>query len=167
MFGFRKRSGAKKRRIFSRNVPPKVYCPECGMELNAMCMKHNGVDNGEYYENYRCDGCGCRFTAVYDGEDDGSDYIIQGVEVCNMKISRNDRPGLSPAVTSKSDIAALKRRYPNLMTDEVCPFCDSEVEIKAYGLSKCPECKHVIKPCSMCSYEQQYNGCGNCPYGED
>lgn len=79
MFHLRKKSGNRKHRILSRNEYPKVYCPECSRELPATCMKHNGSDNGEYFENWICDGCGCRFTAVYDGEDDGSDYIIQGI----------------------------------------------------------------------------------------
>jgi len=126
-------------------------------------MKQNGSDSDGYYENWVCDGCGCRFTAVYDGEDDGSDYVIQGIESCNMKISQNAKPEYGPAVTSKSDIRELMRRYSDLRTTEWCQNCDSEVEIKAYGLSKCPECGEILKPCSMCSTEQ-YNRCASCPY---
>ncbi len=164
MFFHRKKLGMRKSRILSRNEYQKVYCPDCSRELPASCMKHNGSDQDGYYENWVCDGCGCRFVAVYDGEGDGSDYIIQGIESCNMKISMNTEPGRGPAVTSGSDIDGLMRRYPNLKTTEWCQNCDNEVEIKAYGLSKCPECGVVMKPCSMCSSEQ-YSRCDICPYG--
>jgi len=160
---FRKRKPGIRHRIFSRNECPKVYCPECSRELPASCMKQNGSDNGEYYENWICDGCGCRFVAVYDGEDDGSDYIIQGVGSCNMKISPNMEPEYGPEVTSESDIRELMRRYPNLKTTEWCQNCDSEVEIRAYGLSNCPECGATLIPCSMCS-TKQYDRCNRCPY---
>ena len=56
---------------------PKVFCPECAAELDTTCMKFNDTDNGEYYENWQCYRCCCRFTAVYEGKDDLSDYTIQ------------------------------------------------------------------------------------------
>jgi len=126
-------------------------------------MKLNGSDNGEYYENWTCDGCGCRFVAVYDGEDDGSDYVIQGIESCNMRILHNAKQEYGPAVTSESDIGELMRRYPNVRTIEWCPDCENEVEIRAYGISKCPECGAILRPCSMCSADQ-YDRCNRCPY---
>mgnify|MGYP000975228708 CR=1 FL=1 len=151
-----------KPRLGSRNEKPnlRVYCPDCSAELDATCMKHNGTDNGEYYENWRCDGCGCRFVAVYD--EDG-DYVIEIESSGNIRIADRNAKRL-PAVSSRSDIGALSARYPDAMTDEMCPCCDSEVRIRAYGRSECPECGNTIIPCSMCSSEQ-YMHCDSCPYG--
>ena len=161
---FRKRvSGKSKHMILSRNRCPKVYCPECSRELHASCMKHNGSDNGEYYENWTCDGCGCRFVAVYDGDDE-SDYVIQGIESCNIRISRNAKPEYGPAVTSDGDIGELMRRSTDARTTELCQNCDSEVDIRAYSLSKCPKCGVTIMPCSMCSTDQ-YNTSARSSYG--
>lgn len=80
-----------------------------------------------------------------------------------MKLSQNIEPEYGPAVTSKSDIKELMRMYPNLKTTEWCQNCDSEVEIIAYGLSKCPVCGAILRPCSMCSTDQ-FERCGSCPY---
>lgn len=43
------------------------------------------------------------------------------------------------------------------ITDELCPYCETEVEIASNKPSPCPECGKEILPCSMCS---------GCSYGE-
>lgn len=50
-------------------------------------------------------------------------------------------------------------------TIEYCPFCDTEVAIRAHGVTACPECGKPLAPCSVC------HGCvmgpphSACPYG--
>ena len=59
----------------------------------------------------------------------------------------------------------MKVVYRNDYTAEYCPYCDNEVFIHAYGTTRCPECKTVIFPCSVCIDES--GGCRhNCPYGD-
>ena len=51
-------------------------------------------------------------------------------------------------------------------TIEYCPWCDSEQIIFAHGTTECPDCKHILYPCSVC-YDET-GGCENnkpCPYG--
>lgn len=55
-----------------------------------------------------------------------------------------------PTVKSKADIIFGMKHFPHVKTYEVCPECDSEVRISAYGTSLCPECGARIKPCSVC-----------------
>ena len=47
-------------------------------------------------------------------------------------------------------------------TWEMCPCCETEVAIKPFGISFCPECGEPILPCSMCNMD--YHDCGICPY---
>lgn len=68
---------------------------------------------------------------------------------------------LHPAVVSKRDLLALRDRYPDASTREMCPECGVVSVVPAYSESPCPECGHTIRPCSMCL------GCfprGECPY---
>ncbi len=152
------------KRIRDKNQEPHtgVFCPVCNMEQDPTWMKHNGSDNGDYFENYHCANCGCRFVADYMGPDESYDHVINS----EYEISRNLRSlNLGPAVRSGSDIALLREKYPGLKTFEMCPECGSEVEIDAYGASRCPICGNRIVPCSMCS-EEQCNHCNECPYSE-
>ena len=48
--------------------------------------------------------------------------------------------------------------------DEVCPHCDSEVELLSkFKVQKCPECGRQIKPCSLCIMDKVK--CCFCPIG--
>jgi len=50
-----------------------VFCPRCGRELDVTGLKANEWDwNGDYVEEWSC-GCGCRFAATYNGEDDSDE----------------------------------------------------------------------------------------------
>ena len=54
----------------------------------------------------------------------------------------------------------------NDYTLEYCPHCDTEVFIHAHGTTRCPNCKVVLFPCSVCNDE--HGGCKQtepCPYG--
>jgi len=53
-------------------------------------------------------------------------------------------------VNTPEDIIRGIREYPDLTVWELCPECEAEVEIPAYGRSVCPECGAPILPCSMC-----------------
>ncbi|MFA6804310.1 MAG: hypothetical protein WCR24_07480 [Candidatus Methanomethylophilaceae archaeon] len=152
------------KRIRNRNAEyhTGVFCPVCGTEQDATWMKTNGTEDGDYYEAYHC-ACGCRFVADYMGPDENCDHVINS----EYEMSRNARPiEYGPPVNAGSDIQLLRTRHPDLMTVELCPECDSEVEIHAYGRSKCPNCGSTIKPCSMCSSEQ-YGHCNSCPYSKN
>lgn len=49
----------------------------------------------------------------------------------------------------------------NELTTEMCPHCDTEVEIPPYlGIYECPNCGKLIVACSMCETQN----CGNCQY---
>ena len=54
------------------------------------------------------------------------------------------------AVNRPQDILDGIREHPTLMTWELCPVCEEEVRIRAYGRSICPSCGAPIIPCSMC-----------------
>lgn len=45
-------------------------------------------------------------------------------------------------------------------TNEVCSYCDQQVEIADTGISKCPNCGKWISPCSMCNMDEV--DCKNC-----
>lgn len=52
---------------------------------------------------------------------------------------------------------------PVEVTEEMCPYCDSEVELKAeLSVQKCPSCGKYIVCCSMCDECVQ-----DCPYEEE
>lgn len=53
---------------------------------------------------------------------------------------------------------------PVELTHELCPHCDTEVEIKNIGIQKCPKCGELILPCSTCNMD--HTNCGNCWYKE-
>ena len=55
----------------------------------------------------------------------------------------------------------MKLDIKDFITTELCPHCNSEVEIMAKGISECPVCHKPILPCSMCD-DCDYN---HCPYG--
>ena len=50
-------------------------CPQCGRMMDPENMKFNAVDDGQYYEVYKC-LCGQRFAAVYDTPDESGDWQI-------------------------------------------------------------------------------------------
>lgn len=50
-------------------------CPQCGRMMDPENMKFNAVDDGQYYEVYKC-LCGQRFAALYDTSDDSGDWQI-------------------------------------------------------------------------------------------
>ena len=53
--------------------------------------------------------------------------------------------------------------YDTDIVDEVCPWCDTEVELKDKMIPQlCPECSIAILPCSMCVPDRQ--SCNECPY---
>lgn len=64
--------------------------------------------------------------------------------------SRKSNSNVGFAVRTPEDIIRGMKKYPKLMTDELCPNCGTEVAIKAYGKSICPNCGVQILPCSMC-----------------
>lgn len=150
--------------IGNRNTAPHtdVFCPVCNTEQDPTWMKFNGTENGDYFENYHCANCGCRFVADYMGPDETCGHVINS----EYEISGNIRSmNLGPAVRRGSNVTLLREKHPGLKTFELCPECGSEVEIDAYCASKCPECGMRILPCSMCS-EDQCNHCNECPHSE-
>lgn len=54
----------------------------------------------------------------------------------------------------------MKLDINNFITTELCPHCNSEVEILNKGISECPVCHMAVLPCSMCD-DCDYN---HCPY---
>jgi len=84
------------------------------------------------------------------------------IALMNTKPTDMKKSQYGPNVTRKSNIPNLIAKHPHMMTIEWCPNCDQEVEIPAYGISKCPECGNSILPCSMC--EPNHMDCTNCPY---
>jgi len=69
-----------------------------------------------------------------------------------MIFNRSKKPNtnIGFAVRIPKDIVRGMKQFPELMTDELCPKCWTEVKIKAYGKSTCPNCGAEILPCSMC-----------------
>ena len=55
------------------------------------------------------------------------------------------------AVRDPGDIIRGITECPELTVWELCPECENEVEIPAYGRSVCPVCGAPILPCSMCA----------------
>ena len=71
-----------------------------------------------------------------------------------MKVlSRSKKPSVAIgfAVKTPMDVIRGMKQFPLLMTDELCPECETEVEIPAYRKSLCPNCGKEIIPCSMCN----------------
>lgn len=48
---------------------------------------------------------------------------------------------------------------------EWCSCCDTEVVIRSFGVSFCPNCGERILPCTMC--DTDYIDCRHCPYDKD
>ena len=76
-----------------------------------------------------------------------------------MIFNRSKKPNtnIGFAVRTPKDIVRGMKQFPELMTDELCPKCWTEVKIKAYGKSTCPNCGAEILPCSMC--DECHNPC--------
>ena len=57
---------------------------------------------------------------------------------------------------------------PNDYTIEYCSCCESEVAIRAKGITACPSCGKPLVPCSVCINERDNGCCGlgsDCPCG--
>ena len=90
------RSGGRKRAP-SKGMP---RCPSCGSETWAGDMKYNGVEDGRYFELYRCHRCGDRFSVTYDGPDDTGDWEVDdpdGWESPNRKAAKRAKAKRAPA----------------------------------------------------------------------
>lgn len=143
------------------------------MAAEAMAIKRMGSDEdmGAYLEDTRHDEVAKNSRWRYDQRDTAKETKRKKWDefntygVCNKKSKKRSKKGSAecgPAVTRNSDIRLLINQYPNLICDEWCPHCENEVAIKAYGVSKCPECGKKILPCSMC--DSDLIDCNHCPY---
>lgn len=143
------------------------------MVAEAMAIGRMGADEdmSAYLEDIRHDEVAANSRWRYDPRDTAKevkrkkwdDFRTYGV--CNKKSKKGSRrrsKETGPAVTQDSSIRLLMDRYPDLMCDESCSYCGNEVSIKAYGISKCPECGKKILPCSMC--DSDLISCDHCPY---
>lgn len=65
------------------------------------------------------------------------------------KFARNRPVGF--AVETQADIRRGMKEFPLLLTEEYCDNCENEVHVRAYGISRCPDCGERIIPCSMCA----------------
>lgn len=53
------------------------------------------------------------------------------------------------------DYIKLFKKKLNITVNEICPYCEHEVELKTvFEKQICPNCKQLIKPCSMCNMDQ-------------
>lgn len=66
------------------------------------------------------------------------------------------------------DVFAMKQKeILDMFTIEFCPWCNADQIIFAHGTTKCPDCGHVLIPCSVCI--DMYGDClghEECPYKE-
>ena len=83
-----------------------------------------------------------------------------------------DKAGLSE--TEAVDEVLRRQRAaefdPNDYTIEYCSCCESEVAIRAKGITACPSCGKPLVPCSVCINEHDNGCCGlgsDCPCGCD
>lgn len=51
-------------------------CPNCGSGTGPEDFKSNGVEDGSYFETYRCPVCLEWFSATYDTPDDSGDWTV-------------------------------------------------------------------------------------------
>ena len=52
--------------------------------------------------------------------------------------------------------------------EEFCPHCGSFVKLHMHFRKHfCPECQHLIKPCTLCPPTISDQGCESCPLGKD
>jgi len=53
-------------------------------------------------------------------------------------------------------------------TYELCPLCENQVMIEAkFERQVCPECKNIILPCSICTFNEDYSKCSQCPLDKE
>ncbi len=83
--------------------------------------------------------------------------------ILSFNVVRLDDPGdLKPAVERPGDVGRYARKHPNASVWEVCPECDEEILVRAYGVSCCPRCGASVIPCAMCDPDRM--DCRDCPY---
>lgn len=79
------------------------------------------------------------------------------------QIRSKSKKGLGFAVRTPHDVIRGLKKYPHVKVWELCPNCENEVQIWAYGLSRCPSCGKEIVPCAMCD---RMIDCNNCVYDQ-
>lgn len=63
-------------------------CPYCGGQTSAEDLKSNGVEQGCYYECFRCPNCPEWFTVTYDTPDDSGKWTVDSP---NRRLTRGFR----------------------------------------------------------------------------
>lgn len=96
--------------------------------------------------------------------DEMNEYGFEGVEAeDDFPYEEDESPEVVDVVASFIQPPVKRDGHPPCFEDytlEECPNCESEVVIRATGISRCPHCGKPILPCTTCS------SCTTpCPYG--
>ena len=70
-------------RVRNEKGSAKEYpnCPKCNGFTGPQDFKSNGVENGCYYESYKCPICGERFSVTYDTPNDSGSWTVDSQSV--------------------------------------------------------------------------------------